>query len=71
MSERRGDLRADAIRYAKNSALGAAVVVVGLCLYMIPSGALVAYIRVIRRYTILYRDPVQSFCVAGGVLGAS
>lgn len=67
MSERRGDLRADVIRYAQNTATGAAVVVVGLCLYMIPTGALVAYIRVIRRYTILYRDPVQSFCVAGGV----
>jgi hypothetical protein len=67
MSERRGSFRTDAIRYTKNTAIGAAVVVVGLCLYMIPTGALVAYVRVIRRYTILYRDPVQSFCVAGGV----
>jgi hypothetical protein len=67
VSERRGDLREDAMRYAKQTGLGALVVVAGLCIYMIPSGALGAYIRVMRRYTILYRDPVQSFCVAGGV----
>lgn len=67
VSERRGGLREDAMRYAKHTAIGGLIVVTGLGLYLIPTGALGAYLRVISRYGVLYRDPVQSFCVAGGV----
>jgi hypothetical protein len=67
VSERRGALREDAVRYAKQTAIGGLVVAAGLGLYLIPTGALGAYLKVISRYTVIYRDPVQSYCVAGGV----
>jgi hypothetical protein len=67
MTDRRGTLREDALRYVKRTGTGVLVVVVGLLLYMVPTGALTAYIRMVRRYTVIYRDPKQSFCVAGGV----
>jgi hypothetical protein len=66
-ADRVGTLRQDAILYVKRSFVGGAVVVVGLCVYMIPTGAMSAYIRMVKRYTVIYRDPVLSFCVAGGV----
>jgi hypothetical protein len=64
--ERPASWRQEAVRYLKYSSIGGAVVLGGLVLYMLPTGALVAYIRMIKRYAILYRDPVLSFCVAGG-----
>lgn len=66
-STRTGTFREDAVRYVKRSAVGAGVVVLGLCIYLIPTGALSAYLRMVGRYAVIYRDPVQSFCVAGGV----
>jgi hypothetical protein len=66
-ADRVGTLRQDAIAYVKRSFIGGAVVVVGLCIYMIPTGAMSAYIKMVKRYTVIYRDPVLSFCVAGGV----
>ncbi|HVT10332.1 MAG TPA: hypothetical protein VHO67_22885 [Polyangia bacterium] len=66
-SERRGTLRRDALAYLKHSSIGGAVILGGLCLYMIPTGAMKAYLHMISRYNVLYRDPVLSFCVAGGV----
>jgi hypothetical protein len=65
--ERRGGLRQDALSYLRYTAIGGGVVVVGLCIYMVPTGAMSAYIHMVRRYTVVYRDPTQSFCVLGGV----
>jgi hypothetical protein len=65
--ERTGSWRQEAVRYLKHSSIGGAVVLGGLILYMLPTGALGAYIRMVKRYSVLYRDPVLSFCVAGGV----
>jgi hypothetical protein len=67
LSERPGSFRDDAIRYLKWSTVGGGVVVGGLLIYMLPTGALRAYIHMVGRYAVVYRDPVQSFCVAGGV----
>jgi hypothetical protein len=66
-SERTGSFRDDAIRYLKQSTVGGAIVVLGLLFYMLPTGALRAYVQMVERYAVIYRDPVQSFCVAGGV----
>ncbi len=66
-AERRGTLREDMLVYLKRSAVGGAVILGGLCLYMLPTGAMKAYLHQISRYAVLYRDPVKSFCVAGGV----
>jgi hypothetical protein len=67
LAVRSGTFRDDALLYLKQSIVGGAVVVVGLLIYMVPTGALRAYIQMVRRYAVIYRDPVQSFCVAGGV----
>lgn len=66
-SERTGTFRDDAVRYLKHSTVGGAVVVLGLVIYMLPTGALRAYVQMVERYAVIYRDPVLSFCVAGGV----
>jgi hypothetical protein len=65
--ETTGSWREAATRYLKHSSIGGAVVLGGLVLYMLPTGALSAYVHMISRYNVLYRDPVLSFCVAGGV----
>jgi hypothetical protein len=64
---RTGSWRTQALRYLKHASIGGAVVLGGLVLYMLPTGALDAYVHMISRYNVLYRDPVLSFCVAGGV----
>ena len=64
---RTGSWRAQALAYLKHSSIGGAVVLGGLILYMLPTGALAAYVHMVGRYNVLYRDPVLSFCVAGGV----
>ena len=66
-TERTGPWRRDAIQYVKRAIVGGAIVIGGLCIYMIPTGAMSAYLRMVGRYAVIYRDPVQSFCVAGGV----
>ena len=65
--ERVGTLREEAVRYLKYSSVGGAVVLGGLLVYMVPTGALRAYLHMVGRYSVIYRDPVLSFCVAGGV----
>jgi hypothetical protein len=60
-------VRAEAIRYAKYTVLGAAIVALGLVLYMAPTGSLKAYIAMAGRYSTVYRDPARSFCAVGGV----
>jgi hypothetical protein len=58
--------RSDARLYTKRTAIGAAVVVVCLCLYMIPTGAMGPYLSMVRGYARLHRDPAQSYCVLLG-----
>ncbi|MBL8957692.1 MAG: hypothetical protein JNK82_43355 [Myxococcaceae bacterium] len=60
------ELKLAPVKYVKVSAIGAAVIVVALCLYMIPTGALVAYVKVLRGYFKIYRDPQLSYCVVLG-----
>lgn len=60
------ELRLEPRQYLKASAIGAGVVVLALCLYMIPSGSLLAYLRVLRGYFKIYRDPQLSYCVVLG-----
>jgi hypothetical protein len=65
-SDRRGTFREDGLRYAKWTGLGALIVAIALCIYMVPSGAMTAYIKMVRRYAVVYRDPAKSFCAVGG-----
>jgi hypothetical protein len=58
--------RRDAVRYIKATALGGGAVVVALCLYMIPTGAMKAYAAMVSGYVNLYRDPKMSYCVLLG-----
>jgi hypothetical protein len=52
--------------YAAYSLLGVAVFLAALCLYMIPTGAMKAYLALVRSYSVIYRDPKRSYCVAVG-----
>jgi hypothetical protein len=60
------DFRVKALRYLKFTALGVAVVIAGLVLYLGPTGGLAAYVRMTADYTRLYRDPRLSYCVVLG-----
>jgi hypothetical protein len=56
----------DALRYAKNTFLGVGAVIAALCLYMIPTGAMSAYIATVRGYVAMFRDPQKGYCVLLG-----
>ena len=66
IGERTSSLRADGRRYVKWTFLGAAIVVAALCIYMVPTGAMREYIKMMRGYFHFYRDPMQSYCVVLG-----
>ena len=61
-----GDLRSTLPRYVKFTALGAGVVLAGLCLYMVPTGAMTAYVKLVYSYRNLFRDPQKSYCILLG-----
>jgi hypothetical protein len=67
VGDRASNTRTAVLEYIKDTGLGAGVVVAGLCLYMVPTGAMKAYMAMVSRYAVVYRDPAQSFCVQGGV----
>jgi hypothetical protein len=46
--------------------IGIAAFVVALCVYMVPSGAMSAYLEMAARYAKLYQDPLQGYCVVLG-----
>jgi hypothetical protein len=50
----------------KFTALGAGVVLAGLCLYMVPTGAMTAYVKLVYSYRNLFRDPQKSYCILLG-----
>jgi hypothetical protein len=58
--------RASARFLLKYSLIGVAAFVVLLTAYMLPTGALKAYIAMARGYSAIYRDPQKSYCVALG-----
>jgi hypothetical protein len=66
LTERQSELRTDALRYVKLTGLGAGLVVFALCVYMIPTGAMKAYLQTFIGYFRFYRDPLQSYCVVLG-----
>jgi len=55
---------AQAKRFARASLLGVGTFFLLLCLYMVPTGAMSAYIDLIQSYQRIYRDPKTSYCVA-------
>ena len=59
--------RVAARRYLQTSALGIGVVVLGLCLYMIPSGAMKHYLAMLNWYRTLFNDPNDGYCVQLGI----
>ncbi len=61
-----GTLGARARRYASRTIGGGLVVVALLCIYMVPSGAMGAYLDVLHRYFHFYRDTKESYCVVLG-----
>jgi hypothetical protein len=59
-------LNAQARAYARRTLAGGLFVLAALCLYLIPTGGMRAYLAMMASYSRLYRDPVQSYCVALG-----
>jgi hypothetical protein len=66
-----GRFRTNALRYIKFTGLGALVIVLGLCVYMIPTGSMKAYIQTASSYSRIYRNPKLSYCVVLGVFHPS
>jgi hypothetical protein len=66
LSDEAGSLAQRAGRYAGRTLAGGLAVVVGLSVYMIPSGAMTAYLQMLHAYFRFYRDPVLSYCVVLG-----
>jgi hypothetical protein len=59
--------RESSIFYARYSLLGVGIMVALLCLYMVPTGAMKAYLVMARGYSTIYSDPNRSYCVALGI----
>jgi hypothetical protein len=47
--------------------LGVAIAVAVLCLYMVPTGSMAAYVALVRRYTAMFRDPKSGYCAVLGM----
>jgi hypothetical protein len=60
------DFRRRATRYVKFTGLGVGLVIVALCIYMVPTGSMTAYLQMVGRYPRIYRDPTHSYCVVLG-----
>jgi hypothetical protein len=62
-----GDVSRDnVLHYLKYTALGVGTVIGALCVYMVPTGAMSAYIDTVHRYIRMFRDPLQGYCVLIG-----
>ena len=59
--------RQSASLYARYSLLGVGILVFLLCAYMVPTGAMRAYLKMARGYSTVYSDPTRSYCVALGI----
>lgn len=60
------DIRKHVVHYVKNTAIGAGIVVLGIVLYMGPTGALRRYVELVIEYAALFRNPKTSYCVVLG-----
>lgn len=60
------DFRKNALSYLKYTMLGVALAIVGLSLYMGPTGSLTRYVHLVIEYAKLFRDPKTSYCVMLG-----
>jgi hypothetical protein len=58
--------RADAKRYFKASLIGGGVFGALMCLYLVPTGGMTQYIKMVRSYARIYRDPQHAYCVMFG-----
>ena len=59
--------RRAALFYLKNTTAGVGLVVAALSLYMIPTGAMSAYIATVRGYFTMFRDANKGYCVLIGM----
>jgi hypothetical protein len=59
--------RRRALAYLKYTTAGVAIVIAALCVYMIPSGAMSAYIATVRGYFTMFRDHRTGYCVLIGM----
>jgi hypothetical protein len=55
------------LSYLKNTTAGVAIVVGALALYMVPTGAMSAYLATVRGYFTMFRDPQKGYCVLLGM----
>jgi hypothetical protein len=58
--------RTSVVKYVKFTLAGVAVAVAALSLYMVPTGAMSAYLATLRSYAIMFRDPQKGYCVVLG-----
>jgi hypothetical protein len=58
--------RRNAWHYLKYTTMGVTGAVGVLCLYMVPTGAMKAYIATVRGYASMFRDPQKGYCVLLG-----
>jgi hypothetical protein len=65
-----GPTRESVLMFGRHSLMGVAVFTLALCLYMVPTGALKAYMTMAVRYSRTYRGP-RSYCVALGLFQPS
>lgn len=63
---RPGPSRESATLYARYSLLGVGLLIFLLCVYMVPTGAMRAYLKMAAGYATIYSDPKRSYCVALG-----
>ena len=60
------NFRKNALQYVKFTGIGVAALLIALSAYMIPTGSMAAYIRMVEGYAALYRNPSTSICVVFG-----
>ena len=58
--------RPTAVRYMKYTLGGVAIAVGALSLYMVPTGAMSAYLATLKSYATMFRDPQKGYCVVLG-----
>ena len=58
--------RGTAFHYFKYTTIGVGAVVAALSLYMVPTGAMSAYLALVRRYATMFSDPQTGYCVLLG-----
>lgn len=66
LDARKGARGSEALQYLKWTAIGGGIVVLGLCLYLVPTGGMGYYLRMVASYGRIYKDPQHSYCVMFG-----